>query len=322
MVSRNVPLTTGPILAVLIMLSSGLIFPATGSSRTGQLDNQPVTGFSEGDTVIELIDDAGNHTTEFAINGNLTVRLASVAVGSLGPPKDNRLRIFNNTGAIVLERQGFLAQTQGTPPYRYTGTVQLTSATFTDDHYLVELWVKEPNGGGGDIVGFGDVIAVATGGAPAKSITFYSDAGYTMAASSFLETATVYVQIYSGGPADNVTSDLLFANYLGAPRRIPIANLANGAIQNTGPYSRFAVNLALDSPEPLNHGWWYGLGADLRDSAGGPLTRNWMGQFMARKPPSAASSISAMSWKRFFTSLLKGSRKKMNRSKSENGWKA
>ena len=120
--------------------------------------------------------------------------------GSKGGAND-----INETGAIVLATS-FVAQPGG-PPFLYNVSFDASAGNgFTADHYKLEVQLREGLLPTDQKVIFSDTLIIDGGATSPKDFRIFSDAAYSVPATAFGPSDTIYLEVYAGGAASNVTS--------------------------------------------------------------------------------------------------------------------
>jgi hypothetical protein len=283
---------------VLILIFSSMILSFnTGANeisttRTGNIGNQPITGFSEGNETIRIYNDTGVHKTWFDPLENITINISSDIVNYQpdGPGKQNKVTIMNYTGGIVDEypTDAFF-QHPGGPPYYYNITLQ---APPIEDHYLIEVHIKEANNQPGkDQFLTWDVIQVGNGSDPMKNMTTYSESDCISPDWVFGSADIVYIKVYTPITVDPVDSEVTLADYMGNEFVIPIEDLSVSTVNEIENDSVIAFDLLNDleldnfPDEVLKGNYWYTISVDLKDLTNGQMANGWAAQIRILPPP-------------------------------------
>jgi hypothetical protein len=275
-----------------MVLSINTIAIETQTTRTGNISNQPITGFSEGNETIRIHNDTGIHKTWYKPLENITINISSDVVNyqPVGPQKVNKVIITDYTGNIEDEypTDAFFQQPGG-PPYYYNMTFQ---APLNEDHYLIEVHIKEGNNqpGRNQFMTW-DVIQVGNGSDPMKNMTTYSEPDCVTPDWVFGNADTVYIKVYTPNTTDPADSDVTFADYMGNDFAITIEDLLNYTvvqIENDSVIAFDMLNdLELDNfpDQVLKGNYWYTVSVDLKNMTGEQMANGWAAQIQILPPP-------------------------------------
>jgi len=281
---------------VCLMITSTFVVMASKDSRTGQLGNEPVSGYSEGSEIFKIHHGNGIHNTNFDLGETVTVKIVSDKVPDL--QKKNKLKVFDWQKNILMDLDPAFTVTDSTPPtYSYEATFDVTTGNgFTNDHYLVEIDLQANNG---KRFQTWDTIIVGGGATTPKYIKTYTDPNYSHMDWVFNTNEVVYIEVWTGGATPDVgNSGLEFANYMNDNDNIQLDETQNTNIVMNGQYSRFAYNLATDldtQKVAVNEGWWYTIQVDLRDDQDGNIIRSWTIQIYINIEPTISTVWTAPS---------------------------
>ncbi len=286
------------VILVLILLSSIGLMPfsigkSITNSRTSNVGNQPITGFSEGNETIWIYNSTGEPKTIFEPGENITINISSLLVNyqPTGPGKQNRITLsdYQGTNIDVYQDASAFTQLSGGPPYLYTATITAPGA---EDHYLLSVHIKEANNQPGrDEFLFSDVIQVGNGSIPIKNMSTYSVAACITPDWVFGNTETVYIKVYTPNTVNPTNSVITLSDYIGNSADIDVEDLQDYTINTQDNDSIFAYNLLNDlslAPFPdhdLKGYYWYTLSVDLRSLTNVQMANDWAAQIQILPPP-------------------------------------
>lgn len=261
---------------LLLMVVLVCIFPLP-IEGTGNLENEPTGGYSEGNEVFAITknDFAQTATTSFATGETFRVNITSYLVDLQGNGQAvNNLYITNYLGALQGGPVGFTQQDIG-GAHVYT---QILQAPLTPDHYLVVARIEDDDGNEFETK---DVIIVGGGTNPPKYIKTYSDSTYSTVDWTFTSIDTIYIEVYSEVAPNNARSSVSFADYNGGESLLLIKDLNLPMVTMNGDYARLKYDLARDldpgdlRANALTEGYWYTLSVDLKKGNEDTIISDW-----------------------------------------------
>lgn len=271
------------VILVIFMISSSMLI-SSAETRSGNMGNQPTSGYSEGGDIFEIYHSDNTHNTAFDIDETVNIRLTTNRVQDL--KGKNNLIVRSSDDNKIVDQDPAFTQVSSTSPYVYEASFTASSQA---DHYLVEAEIEDD---GGEIFRVYDTIIVGNGGSPMKYIRTYSDSEYTNVATTFVSYATVYVEVFHNVQPSQQTSRVDIRDYQDNKETKNIRNLKNPTLTwHQDNYARFAFNLKDDVPWTLNDGYWYILSGDIRNNAGTDICKRWSIQILIKRPPDVSSGI-------------------------------
>ncbi len=262
---------------ILIVGAIALVVPSSVLG-TGDLGNEPSTGYSEGNEVFAITKDdfAQTATTSFDTGETFRVHITSQLVDILdNGERENQVYIADHLGNPVGLTSMFTQQDVG-GEHQYTA---ILTAPDTSDHYLVVAKIEDGNF---NVFEAMDVIIVGGGAITPKYIKTYSDAAYSTLDWTFTSEDTIYIEVYSGILTDpnSGQSSVTFADYNGGKSSKKVGQLSDPNIYRNGNYVRIQYDLSTDldafqlTDGALNDDYWYGLTIDL-GSGTTTITKDW-----------------------------------------------
>ena len=262
-------------------------------TRTGAEDNEPSEGFSEGTEIFEIYHDTGERNTTFAPGEDVNIRLTSNDVNwsAIGPGRVNNIILADYDGNLIFSLNDANAFTQqaGGPPYVYTASFQAPSE---EDHYLLEVYIRDSMPEGRDRIQTSDVIKVGNGTVPPKHIMTYSEPACINPDWSFGNSETLYLKVHTSNPIETSNSEIIFADYFGNEARENIDNLHTPTVTVSGNDSIITIDLLNDlNYNQLINGditgnYCYTIAVELEDTNGDPMAVSWAAQIQILPPPS------------------------------------
>jgi hypothetical protein len=258
------------LLGIVVLLTGMLVCVVSGPVvGTGDLGNQPDTGYTEGNEKFEITSDTltATHTTSFTTGESFRVILTSYQVDINGNGLQENSVFIRDYQGTPMGPPGNFAQVDAGGAYVYTATL---TAPSTPDHYLVTARISDQSD---NIFSASDVIIVGGGDTTQKYIKTFSDATYTQTSLSwtFSSDDIVYIEVYSG-ITDTPTagqSDVTFSDYSDGESLKKVGELANPVITTIGSYARIEYDLSADLNvndligSSLVGGYWYGISVYL-----------------------------------------------------------
>ncbi|UCG70080.1 MAG: hypothetical protein JSV09_03425 [Thermoplasmata archaeon] len=261
---------------VLICVCLSLLVIQQPVKATGDLDNQPPNGYSEGSETFWI---SSNTSTTTSFNPGETIYVG-ISTGSVNLDRngelENELFLTDIHGVPVSSDERF-TQSTFLSPYEYGGFI---SAPSSPDHYLLNIRIVDDNLN--EFVAK-DVIIVINDAVPQvqKHIKTYSDPAYSTIDWTFTSYDTIYMEVFSENNPNPGQSTVKFADYKGGESVIKIGDLSHSTVTMVGDYARFQYNISLDldvsdlTNNVLDVGYWYTLSVDLVSTGGETLAKNW-----------------------------------------------
>jgi hypothetical protein len=289
--SLNLSLVFLMILAAMLPVLN-VIAEEKESVRTGNSGNQPINGFSEGNETIRIYNDSMFYKTIFQPDENITINVTSDMVNLQpgGPGIRNRISIIDYQGNNVIDLQDAQAFTQlpGGTPYIYNAKF---AAPSIEDHYLLEVQLRDANNQGRDEIIFRDVIQIGNGSDPMKNMSTYSDPACVDQDWIFSTSDKIYIKVYTPNTIDIADSEVIFADYIGNEFIIKIEDLNDYTINTIRNDSVIIFDLFRDldwttfPEDTLNGYYWYSIGVNLVDLTSVDMATDWTAQIMILPPP-------------------------------------
>ncbi len=282
----------GLIIILLLVPSLMLITAAQNpvsqdtNSRTGNLENQPTTGYFEGNDIFEIYHLDDTHDTEFSIGEIVYVRLTTNRVQDT--VNKNVLEVRSYTDNKIIDQDPAFTQVSFSSPYVYEANFTAPSPA---DHYLVEVELEDDIG---NIFRTFDVIIVDGGSSPMKYIKTYSDPDYNILQNTFCSNDIIYIEVYQNADPNPQNSKIEFSDYQDNNDNINIRDLQNSTLNwYLNNYARIALDLENDIKMTLQDSYWYSITTDIRNDQGTDICRKWSSQIYIKHPPEVSSGITS-----------------------------